>query len=95
MHGASWVFEMPNTPGQEKVVQVFEDGLDVEVGLFDDGLGYRVSWRHQGHHPVSVDVHTQLDRVSIQRQRQAVTQHLHGPLHLRRTSTALDGLITT
>lgn len=78
-----------NTPGQEKVVQVFQDGLDVEVGLFNDRLWYRVSWRHKGHYPVSVDVHTQLNRVSVQRERQAVTQHLHGPFHLRTTRTAL------
>lgn len=69
-------------PWQEEIVQVFENGLDVEVGLFDDGLRYGISWRHQGHDPVCVDVHTQLHRVAVQRQGQAITQHLHGPFHL-------------
>lgn len=76
------------TPGQEKVVQVFEDGLNIEIGFFDDGRWYGISWRNQGHYPVCVDIHTQLHRISIQRERQAVTQNLHGPFHLRIRMTA-------
>lgn len=31
-------------PWQEEVVKMFEDSLDIKVGLFNDGLWYGVSW---------------------------------------------------
>lgn len=57
--------------------------MDVQVGFLHHWLGHGVPGGDQGHHPVRVHVHTQLDSVALQWEGEAVAQHLHGPLHLR------------
>lgn len=74
-----------NRPWYKDVVEVLEDGLDVHVGFLDHGLRHGVPGGDQGHHPVCVHVHAQLDSVALQGEGEAIAQHLHGPLHLRET----------
>lgn len=72
-----------DVPRYKDVVEMFEDGLDVHIGLLDHRLRHGIPGRHQGHHPVCVHVHTQLDGVPLQGEGEAVAQHLHGPFYLR------------
>lgn len=74
-----------NRPWYKDVVEVLEDGLNVHVGFLDHGLRHGVPGGDQGHHPVCVHVHAQLDSVALQGEGEAIAQHLHGPLHLRET----------
>lgn len=69
-------------PWYKDIVEVFEDCLDIHVGLPDHRLRHGVPGCYQGHHPVSVNINTQLDRVTLQGEGEAITQHLHGPFHL-------------
>lgn len=78
-------------PGQEQVVQMFEDSLDITVGFFRDGWGYGVPWHHQCHDPVGVDIYAQLDRIALQRKREAITQHLHSPFYLKNRQCKIFG----
>lgn len=59
-----------------------KDPLDIQIRVSADWWRGGAFLGHQGHHPISVDVHTEFDSVSVRWQRQTVTEDLHGPLHL-------------
>lgn len=59
-----------------------KDPLDIQVWVSADWWRGGTSLGHQGHHPISVDIHTEFYSVCVQWQRETVTEDLHGPLHL-------------
>lgn len=75
-------FRLDSVPGQEQDAQVSEDPLDILVGVPGDRWRGGASLRHQSHQPISVDVHTQFDCVSVQRQSETIAEDFHCPLYL-------------